>query len=112
MKTWTLRFRAADEGNFLDIVHGRKTVETRAATPKYRAIVKGDTLAIVCGTKRIEKKVKRVEIFPTIGAMAKKIPFRRIMPNVHSIAGMRDVYYGYPGYREKLKTHGVITFHI
>ncbi len=112
MKKWILRFRAVDQKSFLEIKNGLKVVETRAATPKYRAIKKGDVLVIVCGASRLEKKVKRVRIFKSISAMVKAIPFRKIMPSVKSLGEMRRVYYRYPGYRGKLKKHGVIAFEI
>lgn len=112
MKKWTLRFRAIDKDNFLEIKNGLKVVETRAATPKYRNIKKGDTLIIVCGKARLRKEVKRVHVFKTIGAMGKTIPYRKIMPSVKSLDEMRQAYYCYSGYREKLKKHGVIAFEL
>jgi len=112
MKTWTLRFRAVDKNNFIEIKNGLKSVETRAATPKYRAIQKGDVLLIVCGEARTRKRVRRVRVFRSIGAMTKAIPYKKIMPSVGSMAEMRKVYYGYPGYKEKLKKHGVIAFEL
>jgi ASC-1-like (ASCH) protein len=112
MKTWTLRFRAIDKDNFLNIKGGLKSVETRAATAKYRAIQKGDVLEIVCGKQRIRKTVKRVRMFSSIGAMAKAVPFKKIMPGASSLIEIRKIYYGYPGYKEKLKKHGVIAFYI
>ncbi len=112
MKKYILRFRAVDKENFLEVKNGFKRVETRAATPKYRAIEKGDVLVIVCGRERLEKEVKRVRIFKSIGEMVKQIPFRRINPSVESLTAMRRVYQSYPGYREKLKQYGVIAFDI
>ena len=111
-RKWVLRFRAADKKDFLEIKNGLKVVETRAATPKYQAIKKGDTLVIVCGRSRLEKEVKRVRVFRSIGAMTKMVPFRRIMPSVKSVAELRQAYYRYPGYREKLKEFGVVAFEI
>ena len=112
MKKWILRFRAVDKNNFIEIKNGKKVIETRAATPKYRQIKEGDILEIVCGNQRIQKKIKRVHIFKSIGGMIKAIPFHKIMPSVKSLSEMRQIYYSYPGYREKLKKHGVIAFEI
>lgn len=112
MKKLILRFRTIDKNNFLEIKNGLKIVETRAATPKYREVEKGDILVIVCGKNRLKKKVKRIRVFTSIGAMVKVISYKKIMPSVESIAAMRKVYYGYPGYREKLRKHGVIAFEI
>jgi ASC-1-like (ASCH) protein len=111
-KKLILRFRVVDKDNFLEVKNGLKVVETRAAAPKYRQIKKGDTLVIVCGKDRMEKKVKRVRIFPSIGAMVKVIPYKRIMPSIKSLSDLQQVYYGYPGYRDKLKKYGVIAFDI
>ncbi|MDR3582447.1 MAG: hypothetical protein P4L67_04210 [Candidatus Pacebacteria bacterium] len=111
-KEWILRFRATDKDNFLEIRNGVKVVETRAATPKYRGVKKGDVLVIVCGRDRLKKSVRCVSVFSSIGAMTKAIPHKKIMPSASSVAEMRKVYYGYPGYREKLKKYGVIAFEI
>src|SRR5262245_10453017 len=109
-RIWTLRFRAVDKKNFLEIKRGLKKVETRAATEKYRAIKKGDVLKIVCGSAVLLKPVKRVRIFKSVDGMVKRVPYRRIMPEVASVAAMKKIYAGYPGYKEKLKKYGVIAF--
>lgn len=111
-KNFILRFHVVDRDNFLEVKNGMKVIETRAASPKYREIKKGDTLFIVCGKERLEKKVKRVRVFKTIGAMVKVIPYKKIMPSIKSLNDLRKVYYGYPNYREKLKKYGVIAFDI
>lgn len=111
-KTWTLRFSAKDIEDFQALADGRKTVETRAATPKYLKVAKGDTLVIVCGTKKLARTVKRVRTFTSLAALFKAVPFRKIMPHAATPAEARKIYYGYPGYREKLKKFGVIAFDI
>ena len=112
MKKWDLIFRVVDRNNFLELKDGLKVVETRAATPKYREVKKGDILVITCGAQRIQKEVKRVRIFTSVGAMVKSIPYRRIMPSAKSIAEVRETYHSYPGYDEKLRKYGVIAFDI
>ncbi|HEY9585479.1 MAG: hypothetical protein A3C93_04645 [Candidatus Lloydbacteria bacterium RIFCSPHIGHO2_02_FULL_54_17] len=109
MKKWTLRFRAVDKANFFEIKNGLKLVETRAATLKYRQIKRGDILVIVCGKFRLQKKVQRARLFGSIGAMTKRIPYRKIMPSARSLGEVRQAYYSYNGYREKLKKYGVIA---
>ncbi|HUZ92459.1 MAG TPA: ASCH domain-containing protein [Candidatus Paceibacterota bacterium] len=111
-KIWTLRFRASDRNDFDNIKNGIKSVETRAATERYRAIKKGDLLRIVCGNARIEKKVKRVRRFASIEAMLRAIPRITIMPETVSVAEMRKAYYGYPGYKEKIKKFGIIAMEV
>jgi ASC-1-like (ASCH) protein len=112
MRKFILRFRVTDKANFIEIKNGLKVIETRAATLKYREIKVGDMLVIVCGKQRLERKVKRVLTFTSIGSMVKRIPYKKIMPSVNSLAELRQIYYGYPGYKEKLKKHGVIAFDI
>ena len=112
MNRFILRVRAADKNNFLEIKNGLKLVETRAASPQYREIKKGDTLVVVCGRQRVEKKVKRVRIFRSIGAMVKAIPYKKIMPSINSLKDLRRAYYSYPDYREKLRRYGIIAFDI
>ncbi len=108
MKRLVLRFRAVDKDNFEEIRSGVKSIETRAATDKYRKIVKGDTLLIVCGKEKLEKKVKKVKIFKSL----KALPRKKIMPWTKSFAEMQTAYYSYPGYKDKIKKHGVIAFYL
>jgi ASC-1-like (ASCH) protein len=112
MKKWVLRFRVKDRKNFLEIKNGLKVVETRAATERYRPIQKGDVLVFVCGKEKNQKMVKRVRIFKTIGAMIKTINFKKIMPSVSSTEELRDAYYSYPGYKEKISKFGIIALDI
>lgn len=111
-RKWVIRFRVVDRDNFDEVAQGKKKVETRAATEKYRKIAKGDTLVFVCGQERLEKQVKKVEIYRSLDAMFKRIPYKRIMPDEESIAGCKKVYLSYPGYKEKLKTFGVIAYYL
>lgn len=112
MKSWILSIRADNKDIFLEIKRGEKTVETRAASGKYRTVQKGDTLIFVCGSSRLRKKVKRVRIFKNLGAMAKVIPMKKIMPSAPTLTKARKIYYGYPGYKEKIARHGIIAFDI
>jgi len=111
-RTWVIRFRAKDRFNFDEIAMGAKKVETRAATDKYRKIMRGDTLAFVCGKARMEKKVKKVEIYRSLDAMFKKIPFKKIMPSQDSVAACKKRYMNYPNYKEKLKEFGVVAYYL
>ena len=110
MKKIILRFRAVDKDNFNEIKDGLKTVETRAATIRYTNIQKGDVLVIVCGKQRINKEVKRVRQFKTIESMFKAIPFKKIMPSIHSADDARKIYYSYPGYKAKIKKSGLVAW--
>lgn len=112
MKTWTLRFRAVDKGNFDEVKNGSKSVETRAATVKYQPVEVGDTLLFVCGEEKLSKKVIKKQHFPSIDAMVKKIPFKKIMPSVKSIDEMKKIYSSYSGYDDKIKEFGIFAFEI
>lgn len=112
MKNWTLRFRVVDKDNFNEIREGLKWVETRAATDKYKNIQEGDTLTFVCGKDKIIKKVERVNIFKSIPAMLRKYKRTDVMPSTRSLIEMKRIYYSYPGYKEKIKKYGLVSFEI
>jgi len=112
MKKYILRFRATDRSNFNEIRIGLKTVETRADSIRYHDIQKGDALVIVCGKKRISKKVKQVRHFTSIGSMFKAIPFKKIMPSARTPTDARNIYYGYPGYKEKIRKFGLVALEL
>lgn len=112
MKTWTLRFRATDKDDFRELRQGLKTIETRAATKKYRAILPGDALLIICGKQKLRRKIVAVYHFKTIGAMAKKLNYKKVMPSVGSVEEMRQAYYSYPSYKEKIAKHGILAFEL
>ncbi len=112
MKKILLRFRTVDKYNFKEIKDGLKIVETRAATIRYKDIQKGDILAIVCGSQRLIKEIKRVRHFKTIESMLKAIPLKKIMPSVKSVSDARKIYYGYPGYKEKIKKFGLVALEL
>ena len=112
MKTWILRFRARDRKNFEEVRRGLKIVETRAATERYRKIQAGDQLVFVCGRARLAKLVKRSKHFDSIGAMFRAVGYKKIMPSASSAIEVRKIYYGYPGYKEKIRKFGIVVFWI
>jgi ASC-1-like (ASCH) protein len=112
MKTWTLRFRATDKDNFEELRSGIKAVETRAASIKYQPIEKGDTLIFVCSKDKFSKTITKKTHFKSIDAMLKKIPFRKIMPGLKSVAEVKKAYYSYPNYKEKIQEFGILAFEL
>ena len=112
MKKFILRFRAKDKSDFDLIKRGVKTVETRAATKKYGNFKNGDELVIVCGKDRVIKKVKRVRYFKSVASMLQTIPGRKINPLFTSVAAAEKAYFGYPGYRGKIKRFGLVALYI
>jgi len=112
MKKYILRMRETDKFVFDAIKKGKKTVETRAATERYRKIQTEDTLVFVCGKEKIERKAGSVKHFASINEMAKKIDFKKIMPFCKNIEEVKNVYYSFPGYKEKIKKFGILVFNL
>lgn len=111
-KTYILRFRKVNRDIFNAVKAGKKKVETRVATKRYRNIKTGDKLVLVCGENRLKKSVTSVEIYKTISALIKKYKPSDINPNISSKAELEKMYYSFPGYREKIKTHGLVVIHL
>ena len=109
---YILRFRAVNKNTFTEIKYGKKTVETRAATVKYRSIKAGDILVLSCGKERFEKKVKRAKIYKTISSLVRAYPIKKIMPKINSEKELREAYYSYPKYKEKIKKFGLIALEL
>jgi len=107
-----LKFRVKNRDIFDAIVSGRKKVETRAATPKYMKVRVGDVLTLVCGKKRLKKKVKKAEHFKTINAVMKKYRPEEINPKANSLREIRETWYSFPNYREKIKKFGLVLWQL
>ncbi len=112
MTKYTLKFRATNKSIFLDIKSGKKSVETRAASERYRDIKAGDVVVLVCGKERFEKKIKKARIFKSIKALLKTYPIKKIMPQFSTEKEIRDSYYSYPGYKEKIKKFGLVALEL
>ena len=112
MEKYTLRFRAVNKDTFLDIKFGKKTVETRAATERYQNIKAGDILVLSCGKQKFEKKVKKAKIFKSIKALTTAYSIKKIMPDIASEKELRNAYYSYPSYKEKIKKFGLIALEL
>lgn len=112
MNNIILRFREVDRDKFNDIVFGRKTIETRAATVKYKHIQVSDNLIIVCGKDRISKSVQKVERYNSLEKMLENINFKQILPSVGSKDEAIRVWDSFPDYKEKIKEDGIIAFYL
>ena len=108
----TLGFRAVNKDIFEAIINGKKKIETRAATERFRDIKAGDTVVLVCGNKKINKKVSKVELFKSMATVLKKYKPEAINPKIHTIQEARDMWYSFPGYKEKIKKYGLIVFNL
>ena len=112
MKTKILRFRRKDAADFERIRVGIKSVETRAASPKYQSLEMEDTLVFVCGKDRFSKIIKKKYHFKSIRAMFQRIPFKKIWPEAKSAKEPEKIYYSYPNYEEKIKKFGIFAFEL
>lgn len=112
MAIYTLLIREVDRKVFEAIRNGSKEIETRAAIEKYRKILKGDILNFVCGEDTLQKTVANVQIFDTISKLINEYDFKKIMPFVNSTEEMKEVYFSFPGYKEKIAKFGIIAFEL
>jgi len=112
MKSNILKFRAINRDIFQAIIEGKKKFETRAATPKYTEIKVGDILTLVCGNEKVEKRVKKVEHFQTIGALLKKYKPQTINPFIRSDKEARAMWGSFPNYKEKIKQYGLVVWEL
>ncbi|MCP6719656.1 MAG: hypothetical protein KJI71_05580 [Patescibacteria group bacterium] len=111
-KNTQLRFRAIDRDIFEAVREGRKKVETRAATTRFVNIEPGDTVKLVCGNDSFEKQVKRVEIFKTIDELLQRYKFKEINPLVSSEKELKEMYYSFSNYQEKIRKYGLIALEL
>jgi ASC-1-like (ASCH) protein len=112
MKQHILRLRSKDSSIYNDIVTGRKTVETRAATSKNRKIVRGDTIKFVIGKDSVVHRVQSVQHFDSVDEMLKVISLSHILPDAHSLEDALRVYDSFPGYKDKIKQYGILAFEL
>lgn len=110
MATYTLRVRSEDKKLFDALRNGTKSIETRAASPKYIYVKRGDVLVFSCGGEKFSKTVSRKERFSNLPALIHKYDFRLINPFVHSKREFFDMYDTFPMYKKKLKKFGVLAF--
>lgn len=111
-RKYILTFRQKDKDIFDAIRTGKKKIETRAATKRYQAIRSGDMLVFKWGSEKFEKETKKVTVFKTITAMLKKYRIKDIMPSCKNAAQMQEIYFKFPGYKEKIKKSGLIAFEL
>jgi ASC-1-like (ASCH) protein len=107
-----LRFRAQDRNIFEAVKEGRKTVETRAASPKFSDIKAGDIVVLKCGKERLEKKVRKVRFLKKITEILDYYKIRQIHPDLSSVEELEKMYFGFPGYKEKIKKYGLAAFEL
>ncbi len=87
-------------------------METRAATVRYENIKAGDKIEFVCGKQKFSKIAKKVKVYKSIAALVRAYGFKIINPNIGSAKELRELYYTFPGYREKIKKSGLIAIEL
>lgn len=110
MATYLLKFRKNDRHFFEALLSGKKTIETRAATPKYRAVRTGDNLEFLYGQTRLVRKVKKTLRFKSVEEMIEKIGWVKVMPFARDPEAVKRAYFSFPGYREKIGRFGLVAF--
>lgn len=107
-----IQFRAVDKGIFKAVCQGKKTVETRANTPKYQQVAPGDVLTFVCGQESIDKTVDSVRTFTDIEELIEHISIAKINPEAKSAVELKKMYHSFPGYKDKIKTYGLVAWEL
>lgn len=111
-KTYTLRFNVVNRYVFEAIRSGKKKIETRTGSPKYFNLQTGDKLIFVCGKDKFSKKVKKVMKFKSVKALHKVYKPEEINPRAKTIADSENIYYSFPGYKEKIKKYGLVALEL
>lgn len=111
-KSLRLRFREVNRDIFESIWDGRKKIETRAATVRYQKAKKGDRVIFVCGDDIFEKRIADAHIFKSVDELLKKYKVKQINPNIETEEELRKMFYSFPGYREKIKKHGLLAIEL
>jgi ASC-1-like (ASCH) protein len=101
-----------DRDIFDAIRTGIKKVDTRAASPKFINVKTGDILKIVCGKDYFEKIVKKVTIFKTVEDLLESYKVEDINPSMRTAEELKQMYYSFPGYKEKIEQYGLIAMEL
>lgn len=104
--------REVDRPIFEDIKSGVKNIETRAGGPKYKNIKAGDEAVFKCGSDKITKKIKEVSTFKSVKLLVKKYGVKPIAPWLETEKDLEKLYYGFPGYRERIVKYGIIAMEL
>jgi ASC-1-like (ASCH) protein len=112
MKTYTLQIRSTDRGIFDVLKNGKKKIETRAATARNIKMQAGDEIVFVCGKESLKKTIKKAAKYKTIKAMLKDYKVKDIAPELKNENELRDMYFAWPSYRDKIKEFGIVALEL
>lgn len=108
----TIKFRATDKNIFNAVCSGKKSVETRAATPKYQDVEPGDKLTFTCTGSSCQKIVKTVHYFSSVDALLAYFPPESINPELETVQEIEEMYSSFPGYKNKIETYGLAAWEL
>lgn len=106
----TIIFREVDRDKFEALVNGSKSIETRAATPKYRNVKVGDVLAFRCGKDQVSKTVKSVRLYK--GVKDIDYTYDLILPGAKTTDDLLQMYKSFPGYSHKIEQFGLVAWEL
>ncbi len=112
MVTHILKLRSTDKEIFEAVKSGRKKVETRAATVKNVKMQAGDEILFVCGKQSLKKTITKAAQYKTIKAMMRDYKVKEIAPDLKTENDLRDMYFAWPSYRDKIKQFGLIALEL
>jgi ASC-1-like (ASCH) protein len=112
MSEFILKFREVNRDIFNMLVDGSKSIETRAATPKYRNLKDGDYIIAKCGDDTCKKRIKKATHFDSIDQMLEVYDLKHISPSVRSKEEAIKVWHSFPSYKEKLSRYGIMAFEL
>lgn len=112
MKTHILKIRSTDKEIFEAINSGRKKVETRAATARNVKMQAGEEILFICGKQSLKKAIDKATKYKTIKAMLKDYKVKQIAPDLKTENELRDMYFAWPSYRDKIKQFGLVALEL
>jgi len=101
-----------DKEIFDFLKNNKKKIETRAATVRNSYAKTGDIALFICDKKRLKKKIAKVTHYKTIDALLRKYRPSLINPSVSKVAELKEMYYSFPGYKEKIKKFGILALEL
>lgn len=108
---------------YYDLLEGSKEVETRSPDPSkpekdYGKIVEGDSLIFhlvndsfkrVSESEKLAFKAGNIRKYNSIEEMLETENIKSILPDVHSKEEALEIYYSFPGYKERIAKYGIIA---
>ena len=107
-----LTFNKNNKNIFDAIKHGKKKVETRAATEKYQKIKEGDIVTFSCEGDTFDKKVSQVYHVTSIDLLLVMYKPEDINPGLTTKEETIEMYHSFPDYKEKIEAFGLIVIEL